>query len=152
MSTATEAKTSLGQTEIWVDQRGVEHGIDEMSVRYKANVVRFLERRAPGMVARALAARYFELVGKLFEPVPCVLGEMPDGTAVECGAARHGNRWEHGVDHLMLDYDKYPDEVDAMIPDLPTVTNDEAVDMVRRTPLVQRLIADVEAGAGGDDG
>lgn len=102
MSAATETRgTSFGQTEIWIDRQGVEHRVDEMSVRYKANVVRFIERRASNLVT--------------------------------------------------VDADKYPDEVEGMLPDLPKITNAEAVDLVRRTPLMKRLIEDIEAGRGGDD-
>lgn len=39
----------LDQDEIWTDKEGNQHRIDEMSVRYKANVVAFLERRAVSM-------------------------------------------------------------------------------------------------------
>lgn len=147
MSTATESKgISLGQTEVWVDRQGREHLVEEMSVRYKANVIGFLERRAPRIVGRALADHYVAQVGRMFQPVPCVQCEGLDGDGT-----RKINRWQHGVDHLIVDPDKYPDEVDAMLPDLPTVTNDEAVEMVRRTPFMKRLIDDVASGLGGTD-
>lgn len=138
---------SLGQTDIWVDRQGAEHLVDEMSVRYKANVIGFLERRAPHIVAEVLVKQLFAAMARMAAPVPCVIGER-NGEAVECEVARGGGRWAHGVDHQMLDFDEHPESV----PDLPSVSNDEAVAMVRRTPFMQRLIADVEAGRGGEDG
>lgn len=148
LSTDPEPKgTSLNQTEIWVDRQGVEHRVDDMSVRYKANVIGFLERRASHMVARVLVDRLLQTMDRMAAPVPCVIG-VRDGEDVECEVARGGGRWAHGVDHQLVDFDEHPEAV----PDLPKVNHDEAVAMVRRTPFMQRLIADVEAGRGGDDG
>ncbi|MCK9901223.1 MULTISPECIES: hypothetical protein [Actinomycetes] len=37
----------LEQTEVWVDQTGHRHRLDEMDLRYLRNVRRYLERKAP---------------------------------------------------------------------------------------------------------
>lgn len=160
MSTVTETKgTSLGQTEVWVDRQGREHRVDDMSVRYKANVIGFLERRAPHIVREAIGRKVADAIisatAVMFRPVPCVQCEGLDGD----GTMRV-HRFEHGVDHMVYDIDKYPDETDAMVDDVwqkalaaaPSYTAEEAVELVRQTPFMQRLIADVEAGRGGDDG
>lgn len=39
----------LEQDQVWVDIKHNVHQIAEMSIRYKTNVVAFLERRAPGL-------------------------------------------------------------------------------------------------------
>lgn len=39
----------LTQSDRWVDRGGELHDLDAMSVRYKANIVGFLERRAVGL-------------------------------------------------------------------------------------------------------
>lgn len=160
MSTTVEAKgVSLGQTEIWVDRRGVEHRVDEVSVRYKTNVIGFLERGAPRIVSKAVGRKVADAIvsatAVMFKPVPCVQCEGLDGDGT-----KKIHRWEHGVDHLMVDPDKYPDETDGMVQNLwdqalaaaPSYTAEEAVEMVRGTPFMQRLIEDVAAGRGGDDG
>jgi hypothetical protein len=41
----------LNQDQVWPDAQGNRHDISEMSVRYKANVVRYLERRAKHLAA-----------------------------------------------------------------------------------------------------
>lgn len=43
----------LDQADVWVDKEGQRHLVEEMSVRYKSNVVGYLERRA-----RAVASQY----------------------------------------------------------------------------------------------
>lgn len=151
--------TSLGQTEVWIDRQGNEYRIDDMSVGYKANVIRFLERRAPHIVrkavGRAVADAFISATSVVYKPVPCVQceGHNGDGT-------KKIHRFEHGVDHLPYDVDKYPDETDAMVDGLwdralaqaPKYTDAEAVELVRATPLMQRLIDDVQHGRGGDIG
>lgn len=160
MPATTKPKgANLGQTEIWIDQRGKGHRIDEMSVRYKTNVVNFLDRRAPSIVrkaaARAAADRLMKATSRLFEPMPCVQCEGLDGDGT-----MKVERWAHGVDHAPYDVDKYPAETDAMVDQLwddlfdaaPSYTDAEAIELVRQTPLVQRLLDDIAANRGGQDG
>ena len=66
---SSETSTNLGQTEIWVDKQGVTHRIEEMSVRYKENVVHFLLRRAPSIVGRAMVDAQVRALEKLYEPM-----------------------------------------------------------------------------------
>lgn len=150
MSAATETKgTSFGQTEVWIDRQGVEHRVDEMSVRYKANVIRFIERRAPRIVGRAMADALIKRLGEVSSYTPCV---GPDGVS-ECNIDQRGDGWAHGVFHGAVFPGSEIDNMLGSLPiELPTVTNEEAVEMVRRTPFMQRLIEDVEHGRGGDDG
>lgn len=130
---------SFNQDQIWVDIKGREHLIDNMDLSYKKNVVAFVQRRAPRMVGRALANKYVELLAGT-NIAPCVLGER-DGVPVECNAGP-GNRWAHGIDHQMVDYDKYPEAHPGL--KLPTVTDEEAVDIINKTTLMKRLIKDIE--------
>lgn len=157
MSAATKAGTNLGQTEVWIDKAGVEHQVAAMSVRYKANVVRFLERRAVKIVVDALIRRDMDAMSQV---VPCVIGaRIVNGVeeAVECGA-RH--EWGHGVWHGVGPapdddaFDVWSDSRgEALFDLLGSVTHEDAVTILRRTALLARLIDDVEAGAGGaDDG
>lgn len=156
MSAFAERDTSFGQTDLWKNQAGQVIRIDDMSVSYKANVVRFLERRAPNIVKRAVSHKVADAViaatARLFKPVPCVMCEGLNGDGT-----MQIHRFAHGVDHSLYDTEKYPDENDAMVEDLwgkaraatPSYTDAEAVAMIRATPLMQRLIDDVAHNRGG---
>lgn len=157
MSTVdTEQRAHFGQTEFWKNRDGAVIRIDDMSVGYKRNVVRFVERHAPQMVREAVARKTADALitamSAAFRPVPCVQCEGLDGD----GTMRV-HRYAHGVDHLMFDPEKYPDETDAMVDGLwdkamaaaPSYTDAEAVEKVRATPLMRRLIEDVANNRGG---
>lgn len=146
MPTTKQQATSLGQAEIWFDVRGNEHRIDEMSVRYKTNVVAMIERHAPRIVANAIADALIANLSRSGRTVPCVFCDQRGITKP--------HEWEHGVWHGSGPVPG--SEADQMfqenLPELPSITVDEAVEMVRRTPLVARLIEDIAAGRGGTDG
>lgn len=105
----------LEQADAWIDANGRRHQIDEMSVRYKANVVAFLERRA---------ARLADFYG---------YGEL-------------------------IDYSRHPaggemaqDAVESALADADRARMEQPVEWLRGTRLVRRLLADVDAGRGGED-
>jgi hypothetical protein len=147
MSTSTANKTPLNQTEFWIDQKGNRHELDEMSVRYKTNVLGFLERRAPRIVGRALAERLITAASLMLQPIPCVLCEGIDGDGT-----KKIDRWAHGIDHAPFDIEKYPDLSEELMPKVASISDAEAVELVRRTPLAMRLIDDIANARGGDDG
>jgi hypothetical protein len=146
VTTTKQQATSLGQTEIWFDQRGNEHRIDEMSVRYKTNVLRMIERHAPRIVANAMVDALVAKLMSASSTVPCVDCDQRGITKP--------HEWEHGAWHGSGPVPG--SEADQMfqyvLPEMPSMSTEEAVEMVRRTPLVARLIEDIAAGRGGTDG
>jgi hypothetical protein len=64
MSVAEQAQAiylMLSQTETWVDGTGRPHLIENMSVRYKANVIAYLHRRANNLAVMYLAGAALEI-------------------------------------------------------------------------------------------
>lgn len=122
------------QDKVWYDAQANCHGIAEMSVRYKTNVLRFLRRRAP-----ILAERYswgllysMDLPSGLREVAP---GGEPYGPVLSMGAifSDDGGNMDVGFEVMM-------DEITA-----------DPAAWLDHTPLVERMSRDVAEGIGGDD-
>jgi hypothetical protein len=104
----------LDQDQIWIDGQGNRHDVAEMSVRYKANVIAFLERRA-----KLLEFHY------------------------SCGEALWFGSLDGGEMAMASLEDSMFEAQDERLKD--------PVAWLRSTRLVARLIADVNAGLGGED-
>jgi hypothetical protein len=128
----------LSQASVWVDRQGRRHDVASMSVRYKRHVVGFLERGA------RIYGLYYQL-GRTSTPLgfysPYVIGHDADGNPVESREQIYVGPSELSLDLIERD----ERETDRLIEADP-------VAWLRSTPLVARLLADIDAGRGGTDG
>lgn len=129
----------LNQDQIWVDIQRNRHDVTEMSVRYKTNVVGFLER-----CAGSLAALYGtgETLAIYSASAPIVIGVGANGDAVESS----NSVYMGPTPGSMAD--------DCIQRELEESARHRAADPVgwiRDTYLMRRLISDVEQGLGGVD-
>lgn len=128
----------FNQDRVWVDAQGAVHQLDEMSARYKGNVVRFIERRA-GILGWKYGLGELEAI---FAPVGReILGFDEDGQP------RLGRLVEGGPRG-----DAACDAVESFIDEADRARAADPVAWIRTTKLMQRLCADVAAGVGGEDG
>lgn len=140
MARAIGAYLLLSQDQQWNDIEGNTVRIDDMSVGYKRNVLRFLAKRATGLGSLYSFGQTMNRAGGGF--YECA-GPNGDG----CGAT---HEWAHGVFHGAV----YPgSEIESMYADEDTRTM-EAVhaDPIRwlySTALGKRLRDDINARIGG---
>lgn len=128
----------LNQGHLWVDRGGRRHDIAEMSVRYKRNVIGFLERRARYLVTMHGTGQ----LEAIFAPIGReVLGEREDGSPVLGEVVYGGPRGEMAQDRFDWEMQRAQAE-----------REDDPVGWLRTTPLLRRLIDDVENNRGGTDG
>ena len=127
----------LNQDSVWVDAQGKQHALAEMSVRYKDNVVRFIERRA------AILAWKYGLgeIESIYAPIGREIIGMDDNNKPRLGALIMGGpRGDAACDAV----ESFMDEGDR-------ARLEDPVAWIRTTKLMQRLAADVATGVGGQD-
>ena len=134
----------LNQDQVWVDVNGNLHQIDAMSVRYKGNVIRFVERRAKtlgmGYALGEIAAIFAPIGREVINDQGDDHVVLPNGE-VKYGAIVYGGpRGDMACDAL----ENQLAEDDAR-------RSADPVGWIRDTKLMRRLIADVDAGLGGED-
>jgi hypothetical protein len=105
----------FSQDGVWFDAQCRRHDVAEMSVRYKANVVAFLERRAPNL----------ELLYSF--------GEIQSVSLAPTDGSMAADMLEQALDEETARRAADP------------------VAWLHSTPLVARMLRDVEAGLGGED-
>lgn len=127
----------LNQDRQWISKDRVRHDIEQMSVRYKRNVIGFMESRARqfatyyswGEIESVYGAQAREIIGQIDgEPVfgrLISLAPEPGSMAADALDSAMNAEWEH--------------------------QHNDPVGWLRGKKLVARLIADVEAGRGGED-
>jgi hypothetical protein len=126
----------FNQDQVWVDANGNHHQIDEMSVRYKANVVGFIERRA-----KTLGMGYaLDEIAAIFAPIGREVIGVDGGQEILGAVVYGGPRGEMACDALES----------AMAEDDHRREQDP-IGWIRDTKLMRRLISDVEQGLGGVD-
>lgn len=128
----------FNQSEFWYDKNGVPHRISDMTLRYKRNVVAYLERNAARWATAYLWARDELAYGPLGHEV---LGFDDDGEPVLGG----------------LVYNEPSETVQDMLDregqtELTEILSDPAIWILGK-PVVQALVASIEKGQDGrDDG
>lgn len=130
----------LEQDQIWFDIRSQRHEIAEMSVRYKANVIGWLERRAHGFAVMYGIGKEARIWGA---SAPVVIGVDDNGDPIESRKSYSMAPTPGSMAADMLEA-----ELDAET----TKQLADPVAWIRTTPLVRRLLDDIANGRGGTDG